>query len=239
MKDLPRWSNTNHMGKTLHFPKCSAVHVTRMCRLPAATHKLLFLLYRPSMYPSTSTSIFPSGVSAEKRNIADSSPILDFSIIMFNARSFLPTVTQTLWPRFSKTWSWLKENIIVKRNRISWDYIYSDHGYYFPSNAEVRNMADSSPFSITIFKTRTFLPPVTHAVACVSRKKLSWLKEKIIVKINCTYLDYIYSTYYGYFFYDVKVRKWRVAMETVGPCEGNPWITVGTRCVNGNNFFVM
>ena len=125
----------------------------------------------------TSTSIFPCGGSAEKRNMADSSPILDFSIILFNARSFLPTVTQTLWPRFGKTWSWLKENIIVKINRISWDYIYSDHGYYFPSNAEVRNMADtdSSPFS-TMFKTRTFLPPVTHTLWPKIGKKLSWLK---------------------------------------------------------------
>ena len=46
---LPRWSNAN-MGKTLHFPKCSAVHVTSMCSphslwcsLPAANHKLMFL----------------------------------------------------------------------------------------------------------------------------------------------------------------------------------------------------
>ena len=56
---------------------------------------------------------------------------------MFNARSFLPTVTQTLWPRFGKKWSSLREKFVVKINRISVDYLYSYPGYYFPSDAEV------------------------------------------------------------------------------------------------------
>ena len=100
---------------------------------------------------------------------------------------YLPS--QTPWPRFGKKWSRLREKFVddtrkkkkkKKKNRIYVDYIYSYHGYYFPRRgggnvtwATWRIPLRFSSFSITMFKTRPFLPPVTHTLSPKIGKKLS------------------------------------------------------------------